>query len=127
MRFGIVGLIVVLVGAYVASIVLYANGGSADRRDADSQPGSDGATVTFDVVDIQSNNSVLVANLIVSPGPALVDPRTHSLKEDLSVAVTSVATPTKRTWSKGMLPGVFPVPLTLAGSSAVRKYRNAGR
>jgi len=26
-----------------------------------------------------------------------------------------VATPTRRTWTKGMLPGVFPVPLTIAG------------
>jgi Domain of unknown function (DUF4436) len=26
-----------------------------------------------------------------------------------------VATPVRRTWTKGMLPGMFPVPLTLAG------------
>jgi hypothetical protein len=30
------------------------------------------------------------------------------------VAVTSATTPVKRTWTKGMFPGVFPVPLTLA-------------
>jgi len=44
----------------------------------------------------------------------LVDESTYALKQDLTVAVTSVVTPVRRTWTKGMLPGVFPVPLTLA-------------
>ena len=39
---------------------------------------------------------------------------TDSLKQDLTVAVTSATTPVRRTYSSGMLPGVFPVPLTLA-------------
>ncbi|CPR13377.1 transmembrane protein [Mycobacterium bohemicum DSM 44277] len=36
----------------------------------------------------------------------------------LSVVVTSAVTPTKRTWSKAMLPGGFPVPLSLTGRVA---------
>jgi Domain of unknown function (DUF4436) len=61
---------------------------------------------------------VLRANLTVTPGSALLDPLTHNLKEDLSVVVTSVVTAGKRTWSKGTLPDVFPVSLTLAGDVA---------
>ncbi|MGB8210721.1 MAG: DUF4436 family protein, partial [Mycobacterium sp.] len=48
------------------------------------------------------------------PAPALLDPATDGLKQDLTVAVTSATTPVRRTYSRGMLPGVFPVPLTLA-------------
>ena len=36
-----------------------------------------------------------------------MDPETHGLKEDLSFAIHSAVTPTKRTWSKGMLPVFF--------------------
>jgi hypothetical protein len=71
--------------------------------------------VTLNVEDVQSNYSVLLANLVFSPGSALLDPQTRHLKDDLGLRVRSVATPTRRTWTKGMLPGVFPVPLTLAG------------
>jgi hypothetical protein len=79
---------------------------------------SDGTTVTLDLQDVQSSNTVLVTNLAIAPGPALLDPVTHGLKEDLSVIVTSAVSPTKRTWTKDMLPGTFPVPLTLAGNVA---------
>ncbi len=77
-------------------------------------PTRSGSTVTFDVVAVQNNYTELVGDLIVRPGPALVDPVTDGLKQDLTVAVTSTTTPIRRTWSKGMLPGVFPVPITLA-------------
>jgi hypothetical protein len=70
--------------------------------------------VTLDAVSISNNYRVLVGDLIIKPGPALVDPATDSLKQDLTVAVTSATTPVRRTYSRGMLPGVFPVPLTLA-------------
>jgi hypothetical protein len=118
MRFSIVGL-VVFIGAYVASIVLYVESGMGHPHQITENPSSDdGTTVTVDIEDIQSNNSALRANLTVSPGPALLDPLTHTLKEDLSVVVTSVVTAGKRTWSKGTLPDVFPVSLTLAGDVA---------
>ena len=118
MRLGIVGL-VVFIGAYVASIVLYATSGMGRAHQvAESPLSGDGTTATVDIEDIQSDNSVLVANLTVSPGPALLDPLTHDLKEDLSVVVTSVVTAGKRTWSKGTLPDVFRVSLTLAGDVA---------
>jgi hypothetical protein len=64
---------------------------------------------------MQSNYSAVVANLAVSPGSELLDPLTHRLREDLVVRVRSSATPSRREYTKGMLPGVFPVPLTLAG------------
>ena len=69
----------------------------------------------MDVQEIQANYSVLVADLTVSPAARLLDPVDHHLNEDLSLRVRSVATPTRRAWTKGMLPGTFPVPLTLAG------------
>jgi hypothetical protein len=67
------------------------------------------------VEDVQSNYSVLVANIAISPVTALLDPQTQHLNRDLTLRVRSVATPTRRTWTKGMLPGVFPVPLTISG------------
>jgi Domain of unknown function (DUF4436) len=70
--------------------------------------------VTMNLVSISNDYSQLVGDLVIRPGPALVDPETDGLKQDLTVAVTSVTTPVRRTYSKGMLPGVFPVPLTLA-------------
>lgn len=37
------------------------------------------------------------------------------LKEDLILAIRSAAQPNRRDFAKGTFPGVFPVPLTLAG------------
>jgi hypothetical protein len=69
--------------------------------------------VTLDAVSISNNYRELVGDLAIKPGPALLDPTTDGLKQDLTVAVTSATTPVRRTYSRGMLPGVFPVPLTL--------------
>ncbi|MEB3983017.1 DUF4436 domain-containing protein [Mycobacterium sp. 663a-19] len=115
MTFAVVALIVAVVAAYVASVAMYASSGTAGHRQAGTQPAGDQTSVTLNVEDIQSNYTVLNANLIFSPGSDLLDPQTHHLKEDLGLRVRSVATPTRRTWLKGMLPGMFPVPLTLAG------------
>jgi hypothetical protein len=118
MRLGIVG-VVVFIAAYVASIVLYVNSGMGHPHQvAESPPSSDGTTVTVDVEDMQSDNSLLIANNTVSPGPQLLDPVTHNLKEDLSLAVTSAVSASKRTWSKGTVPDVFRVSLTLTGDVA---------
>ena len=118
MKGGIVGL-VVFIGAYIASIVLYVNSDMGHPHQvAESPPSSDGTTVTIDVEDMQSNNSLLIANDTVSPGPQLLDPVTHNLKEDLSLVVTSAVSASKRTWSKGTVPDVFRVSLTLTGDVA---------
>jgi hypothetical protein len=122
LRFGIVGLIVVVFGAYVASVVLYANSGTGRSHQAEIPAAGDETTVTLNVEDIQANYGVLLANLVVSPGSALLDPQTQRFKEDLGLRVRSVATPTRRTWTKGMLPSVFPVPLTLAGEINSRPF-----
>lgn len=114
-RLATVFLILICAGVYAVSITLYARGGEVHRIYAERPPTNSKTTVVVDLQNITSNYTVLDANLTVEPGPALLDPVTHSLKEDLGVAVTSVATPMKRNWSKGMLPGLFPVPLTLAG------------
>ena len=98
----------------VTSIVLYVSGSASQRIPAHGAPTGDGTTVTMDIENIQNNYSELVCNLIVKPGPGLVDSATDGLNQDLTVAVTSVTTPVKRTYAKGMLPGYFPVPLTLA-------------
>jgi hypothetical protein len=110
--------VVVLVGvvacAMLTSIVLYVDGAGSQRISVQGGPTGSGTTVTLDVVNIQNTYSELVGDLIVKPGPELLDPATDGLKQDLTVAVTSATTPIRRTWSKGMLPGVFPVPITLA-------------
>ncbi len=98
----------------VASVALYAQSRTLHHQ-AEVPAAGDKSSATLSVEDIQSNYSVLVVNLAISPGSALLDPQTQHLNEDLSLWVRSAATPTRRTWTKGMLPGVFPVPLTIAG------------
>jgi Domain of unknown function (DUF4436) len=117
MKLGIAG-VVLFIAAYVASTMLYGNAGRGPHDLTRGQAMADGTTVTIDLQEVQQSNTVLVSNLSIAPGPGLLDQRTHGLTEDLSVVVTSVATPTKRSWSKGMLPGTFPVPLGLAGNVA---------
>ncbi len=113
-RVGVVVLLAVVVGAMFMSIVLYIDGAAPHRVSSDGRTAGTGTAVTLDVESIQSNYSVLMGNLEISPGSALLDRDTQGLKQDLTVEVTSVATPVKRTWRKGMLPGVIPVPLTLS-------------
>ena len=74
-RFGIVG-VVAFIGAYIASIVLYVNSGMGQPHEvAENSLSGDTTVVTVDIEDIQSDNSVLRANLTVSPAPALLDRR----------------------------------------------------
>jgi hypothetical protein len=113
-RLRVIALVGVVACAMLTSIVLYVDGAGSQRISVQGAPTGSGTTVTLDVVSIQNNYSELVADLIVKPGPELLDPATDGLKQDLTVAVTSATTPVRRTWSKGMLPGVFPVPITLA-------------
>jgi len=113
-RLGGVALIGAVACAMIASVVLYVEGAATHRIPSFGPPASGGTIVTLDVQSVRNNYSELVGDLIVSPGHELLDPATNGLKEELTVAVTSATTPVRRTWSKGMLPGVFPVPLTLA-------------
>jgi hypothetical protein len=113
MKLGVAALSAAVAGVMIASIVLYLDGAAPHHISTHGRPISGGTTVTLDVESIENNYSELVGDLIVSPGPALLDPVTNGLKQDLTVAVTSVTTPVRRTWTTGMLPGVFPVPLTL--------------
>jgi len=114
MRFGIVGLVMLAVAAYVASVALYAHSGAGHHR-SETPAGGDRITATLTVEEVQSNYTVLAANLAISPGSALLDPDNHHLNQDVSLRVRSVATLVRRSWTNGMLPGVFPVPLTIAG------------
>ena len=113
MRLGVITLVVVAC-TMLTSVVLYVDSAGSQRIPTHGAPTSGGTTVTLDVVSISNSYNELVGDLIIRPGPALVDSATDGLKQDLTVAVTSVTTPVRRTYSKGMLPGVFPVPLTLA-------------
>ncbi|SPM32754.1 DUF4436 domain-containing protein [Mycobacterium rhizamassiliense] len=118
MRLGIIGFMA-LIAAYVASLLIYVDSGMGHPHQVNErQPGGNATTVTVDIEDIRSNNSVLATNISVVPSPALLDPVTHKLKEDLSVEVTSVVTPSKRSWSKGAVPDVWPVSLILSGEVA---------
>jgi hypothetical protein len=113
-KLGTIALVGIIACAVLTSVVLYIDGEGAQRVPSRGAPTSTGTTVMFNVANIQNSYSELVGDLIVKPGPDLLDPATDGLKQDLTVAVTSTTTPIRRTWSKGMLPGVFPVPLTLA-------------
>ena len=113
-RLGIVALVGVVVCAMVTSAVLYRDDVASQRLPTHRTAASGGTTVTLNVVTVSNNYDELVGDLIVKPGPALVDSATDGLNQDLTVAVTSTTKPIRRTWSKGTLPGVFPVPLTLA-------------
>jgi Domain of unknown function (DUF4436) len=112
-RLGAIALLVVAC-AMITTVVLYVDGAASQRIPARGAPTGDGTAVTLDLVSIKSDYSELVGDIVIRPGPGLVDPATDALKQDLTVAVTSVTTPVRRAYSKGMLPGVFPVPLTLA-------------
>lgn len=118
-RFGrvlIIGLVVLFVATYAITVGLYSKSGcGCPRQVTDGQPTPDGTTVTIDLQELQSVKGGLTGNVTVSPGPELLDPLTGGLKDDLTVAVHSAVSPTRRTWSKGMVPGVIPVPLTITG------------
>ncbi|OBB67446.1 DUF4436 domain-containing protein [Mycobacterium sp. 852014-50255_SCH5639931] len=116
-RFAAVGFIVLIVGTYVALVELYQNtveGSSAGTLSDNAETASQ-TMATLTVEEMQSNYSAVVANVAVAPGPAMLDPVTHRLKEDLMLRVRSSAQPSRRDYTKGMLPGVFPLPLTIAG------------
>lgn len=115
-KYGVVGLIVLILAAYVVAVAMYAQSGTGRRLDvATAAADGDRPSATINVEDIQSNYSVLAVNLAFNPGSALLDPTTHRLKDDLSLRVRSAAMPSRHTWTKGMLPGLMAVPLTIAG------------
>jgi hypothetical protein len=117
-KFSILG-VVLFVGAYVVSILLYVDSGMGQPQMIVKGPSaSDGTKVTIDVQEVQASNSLLVANVSVAPGPGLLEPQTHTLKEELNVVLSSTVAASKRTWPKGSLPDVFRVSLTLAGDVA---------
>src|ERR1700727_3804450 len=81
--------VIVLVGvvacAMLTSIVLYVDGAGSQRISVQGAPTGSGTTVTLDVVNIQNNYTELVGDLIVKPGPELLDPATDGLKQHLPV------------------------------------------
>ena len=86
------------VAAYVISVVLYVDSGMGRPNvvvRGESVP--DATRVTIDIQEVQSANSLVVANINVYPGPGLLDPQTHNLKDDLTIAVSSAVTASKRT------------------------------
>jgi hypothetical protein len=108
--------VAVFVALYIATIVLYSHTGMGRPHEvAHGQPTSTGTTVICDIEELASVKGVLTANLTVIPGPDMLDPVTHGLKQELSVAVTSTVVPAKRTWAKGVVPGMFPVSLAVTG------------
>jgi Domain of unknown function (DUF4436) len=114
-----IGSFVVFIAAYVTAVALYAGTGLGRPSQVRAgQPAPDGTSVTIDLLEVQPIKGVLVANILVTPGPELLEPYTHILADDLSVAVTSVVTPTKRTWTKGDVPGVFQISMSITGDPA---------
>ncbi len=117
-RLGILG-VTVFVVVYVVSIVLYVNNGSGHPHVVVHGPSAGDATrVIIDADTIKSDSSVLIINVNVSPASALLDPLTHTLKDDLNIVVASAVTNSKHTWQKGTLPDVFRVSLAVAGDVA---------
>jgi hypothetical protein len=117
---------VVFVAAYVITIALYASTGlGRPDRITDIRPTADGTTVTIDIEELHSVKGTLIANLTVAPGKELLDPVAHTLKDDLSVAVTSEVT-TKQNWSKGTVPSVLPVTLAIFGDPSEWPFDHYG-
>lgn len=115
----ILGMALFFIASYLVTVALYERAGcGCPRQLTEGQPSADGTAVTVDIEDLQTVKGTLTGRVTISPGPALLDPGTHGLTQDLSIAVHSAVTPTKRTWTKGMVPGEFPVPLTVSGNSA---------
>lgn len=111
-----IGLVVLFVATYAITVGLYTKAGcGCPHQVTQGHPTADGTTVTIDLQEMQSLKGVLNGNVTVSPGPDLLDPVTGGLRDDLTVAVHSAVTPTRRTWAKGVVPGVIPVPLTISG------------
>jgi hypothetical protein len=116
MKFSMLGLVVFFVAAYITTIALYARSGcGCPVQLTAGAPAADGTTVTIDFLELQSMKGALHANVTITPGPGLVDPATRGLNADLAAVVHSAVTPSKRAWTKGMLPGEYPVPLTIGG------------
>src|ERR1700738_558220 len=114
----ILGMVIFVAGC-VTSIVLYVVGGAGHPHQIGaSRASGDGTTVTVDIQAIDADNSLLRPNLAVTPRPDLLDPSTHSLKEDLTVVATSAVTSGRRTWPKGSLPEILPLSVTLTGDVA---------
>ncbi|WP_442931959.1 DUF4436 domain-containing protein [Mycobacterium sp. 050134] len=115
-RLLIIGLVVLFVVTYAITVGLYTKSGcGCPRQVTNGQATPDGTTVTIDLQELQSVKGGLVGNVTVAPGADLLDPVTGGLKDDLTLAVHSAVTPTRRTWARGMVPGVVPVPLTITG------------
>ncbi|OBH08363.1 DUF4436 domain-containing protein [Mycobacterium sp. E1747] len=116
-RLATVGVIVLILGTYIALVGLYKDTveGSAPGTLSDNAETAAQSMATLTVEEMQSNYSAVVANVAVAPGSALLDPVTHRLKEDLVLRVRSSAQPSRKDYSPGTLPGVFPLPLTIAG------------
>ncbi|MEE6135139.1 DUF4436 domain-containing protein [Mycobacterium sp. 050128] len=107
------------VAAYAFSVWLYVDGGMGHPNVVvRGEPVPDATRVTIDIQEVQSANSLVVSSINVYPGPGLLDPQTHNLKEDLTIAVSSAVSASKRTWPKGTLPDVFRISLALDGEVA---------
>ena len=110
MRYGIIALIVGVVAAYVGSVALYATSGG--HRLTETPAGGDRSTATlvieaFRVGFQRAGGQPVHFAGIGSVGSA----QTRHLNQDLSApsAIRGDRRP-GTTWTKGMLPGVFPAP-----------------
>jgi hypothetical protein len=116
--FGILG-VLLFVAVYVFSIVLYVNNGSGRPHVVVRGPSeSDATKVIIDADSMKSDSSVLNVNVNVVPAPELLDSTAHTLKDDLSIVVSSAVTSSKHTWQKGTAPDSFRVALAVAGDVA---------
>jgi hypothetical protein len=117
-RLGILG-VALFVAVYIVAILLYVNSGSGHPHVVVHGPGAGDATrVIIDADSMKSDSSLLIINVNVSPAPDLLDPLTHTLKDDLNIVVSSAVTNSKHTWQKGALPDAFRVSLGVAGDVA---------
>ncbi|TXA39419.1 DUF4436 domain-containing protein [Mycobacterium tuberculosis variant bovis] len=116
MRYGVVGLVVLVLAAYIGSVVLYAQSGTGRRID-EANPTMDGdrPSATINVEDIQSNKQRARRQPGLQSRVGTAGSEGPTTSRDLSLRVRSSAMPSRHTWTKGMLPGLMAVPLTIAG------------
>lgn len=116
LKFSVLAVVVLFVAAYITTVALYSRSGcGCPVQLTAGATAADGTTVTIDFLELHAMQGALNANVTITPGPGLLDPVSRGLNSDLAVVVHSAVTPSKRTWTKGMLPGDYPVPLTIGG------------
>ncbi|GAC69596.1 DUF4436 family protein [Gordonia soli] len=105
----VIGLLIV----YAIVLAVYAADGSGDEPDTRS-PAANGVLVYLDIDSVDGAAFEVGGHLSVYPGADLLDAR-GDLKDDLTIDISPVVSPTELKFAAGTRPGVLPVSLYTDG------------